>query len=94
MVESGVWGRAHARVISLDASGLETALPLGGLRSVSKVYLYLNADAVLLINGRFLRMQVTRQGFWEFLADAQIHSLAIWTEGICAQGKYCVFGQG
>lgn len=93
MVESGIWGHAYADGIFVAQGGpSQSALPLGGLSHVHRLYVYLNSDAVLIINGCPLPMRVTRQGYWELCADMAVKSLALKVEGDAARGKYCVLG--
>lgn len=89
----GSWhGRTRSGEIRLDTSGRQQNLPLGDIHTVETAYIYLNADAKLLVNGQILDMRCTRDGFWEYLACARISSLAVWTDHISAQGKYSVYG--
>ena len=93
MVESGVWGHAYwANIFFAPQSRHESLLPLGGIRHVRKLYVYLNADATLIVNGARLPMVVSREGYWEMKADAAVQSLAIEVDHVTASGKYCVFG--
>lgn len=93
MVESGVWGHAYwANIFFAPHSRHESPLPLGGIRHVRKLYVYLNGDATLIINGARLPMVVSREGYWELKADVAVMSLAIEVDNVTASGKYCVFG--
>lgn len=93
MVESGVWGHAYwANIFVAEKGRCVSRLPLGGISVVRKLYVYLNADATLIVNGARLPMVVTREGYWELVADVAVTSLELEVEGTTASGKYCVFG--
>lgn len=92
LMESGRWGRAYADTLRIAEPAALCALPVGGLRDIRKLYIYLNADAVVFLNDQPLRMRVTRQGFWELLADTPVHALAVRADVAPAWGKYVVFG--
>ncbi len=88
-----MWGHAYsANIFFAVGDRGESRLPLGGLTRVCRLYVYLNADATLIINGNRLPMTVTREGYWELVADMAVQSLALQVEGLAASGKYCVFG--
>lgn len=92
MVESGRWGYAHTAFVRLaDRQGV-CMLPLGNLARVTKVFVYLNRDARLLVNGCFFNMSAQRAGAWEFMADMNVSILGIADPDGDAIGKYCVFG--
>lgn len=92
MVESGRWGYAHTAFVRLADGQPHCPLPLGNLRRITKVFVYLNRDAELLVNGCVFQMKAQRAGAWEFIADMEVRSLGISKPDGDAVGKYCVFG--
>lgn len=92
LVEAGVWGRGYADILRINARNTLCALPLGRLMNIRKLYIYMDADAVVYIDDQPLRMRVTKHGFWELLADTPVHALAIRADVVPATGKYVVFG--
>lgn len=85
-------GLPHSAAIYLDGTGRQQPLPFGPLKMVRTAYIYLNADASLLVNGRELKMLAGYDGYWEFLVNSRVSSLAVWTDRIPAQGRYTVVG--
>lgn len=92
MVESGRWGRAFAETLRIADRSSLFSLPTGTVQDIRKVYIYLDADATVFLNDQPLRMKVTKQGFWELLADTPVHTLGIRADVAPASGKFVVFG--